>query len=208
MTDPYHPYGNTDPVPKVPVQPPAPPAPAPYSVQHDAVPPDSVPPVSVPPDSVPPVSVPPVSSAPPTLQYPAVTYPPVSGTPAPLPVPYAPPAAAGYGGPAYGSGVPGVDPLTGQLLSDKSKITAGLLQLVLGFLFTLGGVGRLYAGNTTIGVVQIVATVIAWSSFWCGFVALFIPWILWVGIWVWFVIDGIVMLAGRPVDGQGRLLRS
>jgi hypothetical protein len=203
MTDPYHPYGNTDPVPEDPVQPPAPSAPAPYSVPQDSVPQDSVPQ-----DSVPPVSVPPVPSAPPTLQYPAVTYPPVSGTPAPLPVPYAPPAAAGYGQPAYGSGVARVDPLTGQLLSDKSKVTAGLLQLVLGFLFTLGGVGRLYAGNTTIGVIQIVATVIAWSSFWCGFVLFFIPWFFWGAIWVWFVIDGIVMLAGRPVDGQGRLLRS
>jgi TM2 domain-containing membrane protein YozV len=202
MTDPYHPYGSTDPVPKVPVQPPAPPAPAPYSVPQDSVPQDSVPQDSVPQDSVPPVS-----SAPPTLQYPGVTYPPVSGTPAPLPVPYAPPAAAGYGQPAYGSGVARVDPLTGQLLSDKSKVTAGLLQLVLGFLFTLGGVGRLYAGNTTIGVIQIVATVIAWSSFWCGFF-LFIPFIFWAAIWVWFVIDGIVMLAGRPLDGQGRLLRS
>ena len=26
-------------------------------------------------------------------------------------------------------------------------------------------------------------------------------------IWLWFVIDGIVMLAGRPVDGQGLPLR-
>jgi TM2 domain-containing membrane protein YozV len=189
MTDPYDPYRSADPVPPAAPEPPAPPAPsAPYSV-------------------------PPVSSAPPTLQYPAVTYPPVSGTPAaPLPVPYPPPVAdygpPGYGQPTYGMTAPAVDPLTGQPLSDKSKITAGLLQLVLGFLFTLGGVGRLYAGNTAIGVVQIVATAVAWSSFWCGFFTLFIPWILWAGIWLWFVIDGIVMLVGRPVDGQGRLLRS
>jgi hypothetical protein len=27
------------------------------------------------------------------------------------------------------------------------------------------------------------------------------------GLWVWFVVDGIIMLAGRPVDGQGRPLR-
>ena len=98
--------------------------------------------------------------------------------------------------------------MTGQPLSDKSKVIAGLLQLVLGFLFTLGGVGRLYAGNTSLGIGQLVASVIGWLTFWCGFFAFFIPWIAWFGIWLWFVIDGIVMLAGRPVDGQGRLLRS
>jgi TM2 domain-containing membrane protein YozV len=152
------------------------------------------------------------------MQGPPMQGAPMSGTPAtaPLPVPYAP-AAAGYGQPSpagYGVGQPsmitgyGFDPLTGQPLSDKSKITAGLLQLTLGFFFTLGGVGRLYAGNTALGVAQLVATIVAWTSFWCGFLVLFISWVPWIAIWLWFVIDGIVMLAGRPVDGQGRLLRS
>jgi hypothetical protein len=99
----------------------------------------------------------------------------------------------------------GVDPVTGQPYSDKSKVSAGLLQLLLGFFFALGGVGRLYAGNTTLGVIQLVATLVGWVSFWCGFV-LYLPLILFAGIWLWFVIDGIVMLAGRPRDGQGRLL--
>jgi len=26
--------------------------------------------------------------------------------------------------------------------------------------------------------------------------------------WLWFVVDGIVLLAGHPRDGQGRLLRT
>lgn len=166
----------------------------------------------------PPPFAPPVPSAPPTVPYPAVDYPPVSGTPqTQLPVPY-PPPAAGYGQPGYGqtpygqAGYPGgggaFDPFTGQPLSDKSKITAGLLQLVLGFLFTLGGVGRLYAGNTALGAIQIVASVVAWASFWCGWAIAFLSWPLWIGIWLWFVIDGVVILAGRPVDGQGRLLRN
>jgi TM2 domain-containing membrane protein YozV len=100
----------------------------------------------------------------------------------------------------------GVDPLSGQPYSAKSKVTAGVLQLLPGFLFSLGGIGRLYAGNTMIGVLQLVATLIGWVSFWCGFV-LVIPFLLFAAIWLWFVIDGIVMLAGRPVDGQGLPLR-
>jgi hypothetical protein len=137
---------------------------------------------------------------------------PVSGTPAtaPLPAPYAPPPAShgGYGAPvAYG-----YDPVTGQALSDKSKVVAGLLQIVLGFLFALGGVGRLYAGNTGLGVAQIVVSALAWASFWCGVFTLpFLlgaPFLVYGGIWLWFVIDGIMLMVGRPVDGQGRLLRS
>jgi hypothetical protein len=91
--------------------------------------------------------------------------------------------------------------------SDKSKVTAGLLQLVPGFLMGLGGIGRLYAGHTALGAVQLGATLFGWLSFWCGFF-LVVPFFLFIGVWFWFVIDGIVLLAGRPVDGQGRLLRS
>jgi len=143
--------------------------------------------------------------APPADPYRADPYP-VSGTPAtaPLPSPHAPPPA-GHGG--YGAAAYGYDPTTGQALSDKSKVVAGLLQIALGFIFTLGGVGRLYAGNTAIGMAQLAASVVAWASFWCGFAAGF-PFAVWFGIWLWFVIDGIMMIAGRPVDGQGRLLRS
>jgi hypothetical protein len=126
--------------------------------------------------------------------------PPVSGTPAtaPLPTPYPPPPAS-YPPYAY-------DP-AGQPLSEKNKMVAGLLQIVPGFLFTLGGIGRLYTGHTSLGVAQIAASVVAWASFWCGFVLGF-PFALWFGIWVWFIIDGILLMAGRSVDGQGRLLRT
>jgi hypothetical protein len=127
---------------------------------------------------------------------------PVSG----LPQPYSP---AGYTV-GYPVTVPvnyGYDPITGQPYSDKSKVVAGLLQLLLGALLGLGGVGRTYAGNVGLGVTQIVLSVVGWGSFWCGFF-LIVPWFITFGLWVWFVVDGIVMLAGRPVDGQGRLLRS
>lgn len=94
-----------------------------------------------------------------------------------------------------------------QEFSDKSKVIAGLLQLLPGFLFGLGGIGRLYAGHTSLGVIQLVATVIGWISFGCGFL-LFFPYFFFGLIWLWFVIDGILLIAGNPVDGQGRPLRS
>jgi TM2 domain-containing membrane protein YozV len=101
----------------------------------------------------------------------------------------------------------GYDPMTGQPYSDKSKVAAGLLQLLPGFFLGLGGIGRLYAGYTSLGVAQIVVSVLGWICFICGFF-LIIPFIVPIGAWLWAIIDGIVLLAGRPVDGQGRLLRS
>ena len=148
---------------------------------------------------------------PPRAVDPYQAAPPVSGTPAtaPLPTPYPPPPASypPHGATVDGAGGHGYDPATGQPLSAKNKMVAGLLQIVPGFLFTLGGIGRLYTGHTSLGVAQIAASVVAWSSFWCGFVLGF-PFALWFGIWVWFIIDGILLMAGRSVDGQGRLLRT
>ena len=92
----------------------------------------------------------------------------------------------------------------GRPWSDKSKVVAGLLQLLPGVFFALGGIGRLYAGNTGLGVTQLIAFVVGWILLFCSGGLLF-PII--VACWFWFVIDGIVMLAGHPRDGQGRLLR-
>jgi TM2 domain-containing membrane protein YozV len=149
---------------------------------------------------------------PPQWAYPA-SGPPVSGMPvpgSPLPVPYTaylPYAPTSPYGPGVGAGY-GFDPLTGEPLSPKSKIVAGLLQLLLGALVCVGGVGRLYAGNVGLGVAQIVCSVVAYTAACCGVFLFFVPWFFTFGIWVWFVVDGIIMLAGRPRDGQGRLLRS
>ncbi|HEY2794875.1 MAG TPA: TM2 domain-containing protein [Micromonosporaceae bacterium] len=100
-----------------------------------------------------------------------------------------------------------VDPLTGQPLSDKSKLAAGLLQLLLGGLTGIAGVGRLYAGQTGLGVAQLILSVVGWITAIClGW--LILPLIVPIASWLWVVIDGIIILAGRPVDGQGRLLRS
>ncbi|MFC0526146.1 hypothetical protein [Phytohabitans kaempferiae] len=130
---------------------------------------------------------------------------PTSGVPQHYsPSPYAP---APYSPGPYGyAGSYGFDPLTGLPYSDKSRVAAGLLQLLPGFLIGLGGIGRLYAGNMGLGIAQIVLTLVGWISFWCGFLLVF-PFIIYFGLWLWFTIDGIVVLAGRPMDGQGRLLR-
>lgn len=80
----------------------------------------------------------------------------------------------------------GIDPLTGVPYSDKSKLVAGLLQIFLGGL----GIGRFYLGNIGMAIAQIVVTFVTF-----GFGAL------------WPLIDGIVLLAGRPRDVAGRPLR-
>jgi TM2 domain-containing membrane protein YozV len=215
MTEPTNPLGDPPPPPAA-YPPPAHPA-QPYA-QPSAQPPAQPiydQPVSYPPtvDYNPqPVNYPPVSSGP--------GYPPVSSAPASYPPGYQgqpyqtqgyppPPGypAQGYPAAGYGAIMPAVDPLTGRPMSDKSKMIAGLLQLLPAIFFSFGGIGRLYAGNTTLGVVQIAASVVGWISFLCGFV-LVLPFFITAAVWVWMVVDGIVMLAGRPVDGQGRLLRS
>lgn len=98
-----------------------------------------------------------------------------------------------------------VEPLTGLPYSHKSKTAAGLLQLLLGALLCLGGVGRVYAGHVGLGVTQLVLSGVAWGAACCG-LFLVVPFIVTFGLWVWFVVDGIVMLVGRPLDGLGRPL--
>lgn len=96
-------------------------------------------------------------------------YPPASGG-----YPVAQPGhPAPYGQPAYG-------------WSDKSKTTAGLLQILLGSF----GVGRFYLGYTGLGIAQIA---VVWLT--CGLGG------------IWTLIDGIMMLTGKVPDAQGRPLR-
>jgi TM2 domain-containing membrane protein YozV len=87
--------------------------------------------------------------------------------------------------PAYG-----FHPITGEPLSEKSKTTAGLLQL-LGIVGVLG-IGRIYQGRVTFGVVQLILGLV----FYC----------LGVGV-IWGIVDAIVLMTGAPRDQFGRLLR-
>ena len=98
--------------------------------------------------------------------------PPAYGQP---PMPYGFNPAAPYG----------VDPATGMPYSDKSKLVAGLLQLLVPL-----GIGRMYMGNTGLGVAQLLVTL-----FTCGLGSL------------WPFIDGIVILAGNPKDANGRPMK-
>jgi TM2 domain-containing membrane protein YozV len=71
-------------------------------------------------------------------------------------------------------------------VSDKSKVVAGILQILLGGF----GAGRFYTGHTKIAILQIVVT---WVL--CGFGA------------IWPLIDGILILVQGGTDAQGRPLR-
>lgn len=81
---------------------------------------------------------------------------------------------------------PGAAPGAGQPLSDKSKIVAGLLGILLGSF----GAGRFYTGHTGIAIAQLA---VSWVT--CGIGAL------------WPIIDGIIILVKGGTDVQGRPLR-
>jgi TM2 domain-containing membrane protein YozV len=126
----------------------------------------------------------------PTEQQPP-TYASGSTPPPPPPPPYGQPAAPAYGAPPGAYGVSpaapyGIHPMTGIPYSDKSKIVAGILQILLPF-----GIGRFYVGDTRTGVIQLIVTIVT-----CGLGSL------------WSVIDGIVMLVTDSKDANGYMLRS
>ena len=87
-----------------------------------------------------------------------------------------------YGGAPDPQAPYGRNPVTGEPLSDKQKLVAGLLQLFLGGF----GVGRFYLGYTGIGIAQLLT---------CG------------GLGIWALIDAILILVGKVPDAQGRPLR-
>jgi TM2 domain-containing membrane protein YozV len=113
---------------------------------------------------------------------------------------YRPGNTLGYGHPGWGASAPDhavagappyfdyqqFDPVTGEPLSDKSKLAAGLLGIFLGGF----GAGRFYIGDNRTGVLQLVITLLT-----CG-----------LG-WAWGLIDGIVILVNGGYDAQGRKLR-
>ena len=123
----------------------------------------------------------PIGSTPPPPPPPPPTTPPTPG--------YAGYTAPGVPAGAYGvsSQAPyGLHPGTGIPYSDKSKVVAGLLQILLPF-----GIGRYYIGDNRIGIWQTVATVLT-----CGLAH------------IWVLIDGILMLVHDDAkDVHGYILR-
>lgn len=120
-------------------------------------------------------------------QQPGSPPPPQSGYPPP---PWGYPPPAGGFPPAYDPAAPyGRHAFTGEPLSEKSKVVAGLLQL-LG-LFGLVGIGRIYLGYTTLGIIQLVVGLLT-----CG-----------LGAVIWGIIDAVLILTDKVRDSEGRPLR-
>lgn len=110
-------------------------------------------------------------------------FPPPAGYPPP---PGYPPYPSPYGDP----GAPyGRHPITGEPFSDKSKVIAGLLQL-LG-LFGLVGIGRIYIGDTKLGVIQLIVGLATCT----------------IGAIIWGIIDAVLVLTDKVRDPYGRPLR-
>jgi TM2 domain-containing membrane protein YozV len=110
------------------------------------------------------------------------------------------PPYPGYPGYAVDPQAPfGRDPATGIPLSDKSAVTAGLLQLFLGVF----GIGRFYIDSTQIAVAQLCLGLFGTVfSLFClfGFPVL-------LGSVVWAIVDAIMMFTGSVKDNHGRKLR-
>ncbi|BBY15622.1 hypothetical protein MLIT_12140 [Mycolicibacterium litorale] len=125
------------------------------------------------------------------------------GTPPPPPGSYPPPPAGtgfppssyppppgNYPPPYYDPSAPyGRHPMTGEPYSDKSKFVAGLLQLV--GLVGLVGIGRIYLGQTGLGVAQLVVGLVT-----CG-----------IGAVIWGIIDAILIFTDKVRDPNGLPLR-
>lgn len=137
-----------------------------------------------PPPMTPPYYFPPAGQGPPPGQF--------GPPPGQFPPPYYPPPGY-YPDPAapYGR-----HPFTGEPLSDKSKVVAGLLQL-LGLVGILG-IGRIYVGQTTFGVTQLVGCLL-FGIITCG--------IGFIVSAVWGIVDAVLIFTDRVRDADGRPLR-
>jgi TM2 domain-containing membrane protein YozV len=130
---------------------------------------------------------PPSQFGPPGYHAPGYPPPPPGAFPPPLdPYPYPPPPPGAYYDPAapYGR-----HPITGEPFSEKSKIVAGLLQLVglLGFV----GFGRMYIGQVGFGLAQLAVGLIT-----CG-----------IGAVIWGIVDAVLIFSGSVRDNLNRPLR-
>lgn len=110
---------------------------------------------------------------------------------------YPPPS----GGPYWDPAAPyGRDPVSGQPLSDKSKVVAGLLQLI--GLFGVLGIGRFYLGNTGLGLAQLLVGLL--GGFIIGMLTCGLGFAIPV---IWAIVDAVLIFSGNVRDPQGRPLR-
>lgn len=112
------------------------------------------------------------------------------GMPPPYYPPYPPPGQYPPPGGYFDPAAPyGRHPLTGEPMSDKSKIVAGLLQLI--GLVGIAGIGRMYLGYTGLGIAQLIVGLVT-----CG-----------IGAVIWGLVDAVLILTDKVRDPQGRPLR-
>ncbi len=155
--------------------------------------PPQYPPGPYPTGQYPPGQYPPGQYPPP--QYPTGQYPPGQYPPPLYPPGLYPPGQ--YPPPGFDPAAPfGRHPLTGEPFSDKSKVVAGLLQL-LGLVGVVG-IGRIYLGYTTLGITQLIGGVVL------GLVTCGIGFIVPV---IWGIIDATLILTDKVRDPAGRPLR-
>ena len=81
--------------------------------------------------------------------------------------------------------------------SSKSKVVASLLCFFLWW----AGVHRFYLGYTTIGIVQLVLTLVAFLTFIFG-----IGFLVLVGVEIWILVEFILILVGKLKDFKGNKL--
>ena len=121
--------------------------------------------------------------------YPPPYYPPPYYPPPDMPPPYYPPPDMPPPGAYLDPAAPyGRHPLTAEPLSDKSKVAAGLLQL-LGLLGVVG-IGRIYLGYTGLGVAQLIVGLVTFG----------------LGAVIWGIIDAVLILTDKVRDPAGRPL--
>ena len=151
-------------------------------------------PGETPPPYYPPPSYPPPHQSAQPGQFPG-QYPPGLYPPGLYPPPLYPPGQ--YPPAGFDPAAPfGRHPLTGEPFSDKSKVVAGLLQL-LGLVGVVG-IGRIYLGYTTLGITQLIGGVVL------GIVTCGIGFIVPV---IWGIIDATLILTDKVRDPAGRPLR-
>lgn len=81
-------------------------------------------------------------------------------------------------------------------VEQKSKLVAGLLGIFLGSF----GVHNFYLGRIAIGVIQLVLSLIGWIMCCCYFIGLIIV----IPVWIWSIIEAIMILCGAiKKDGKG-----
>jgi TM2 domain-containing membrane protein YozV len=139
------------------------------------------------------MSIPPFPEPEPGWQPPPM--PPGVGMPGPPPYGYP------YAGAPIDMQAPyGRDPFSGELLSDKSAVVAGCLQLFFGCF----GVGRFYLGSTNTAVIQLCLGL--FGFFTTMFCLVGLP--LLVASSIWGLVDAIMIFTGSVRDPYGRKLRS